>query len=105
MVKKVDIDGVLAESRLEITLMGKTYEVHDIPMDDFFKAVSGLEKDEPDREFLKKQLAQILNVDSKELKGLGLKTASLAIRAIQEWVLEREPGEAGGKDEEAPSTP
>lgn len=94
MTRKVDVDALLAKDKLEITIGGKTYEVEDIPLPTFLSTTARDEGEEPDRELLHKQLAEVLGIDKKELAGVGLKATSLAINAIRDWILGEETKES-----------
>ncbi|MCD6262280.1 MAG: hypothetical protein J7J52_04590 [Deltaproteobacteria bacterium] len=94
MKKMVDIDALLGENKLVLKLSGKEYEVKDIGLDVFLKALKVDEN--AGFEVFHKQLACILGVDQEELKGIGLKAASLAMSEIRNWILDVGGAEAGG---------
>ena len=109
MVKKIDVDTLLAENSLELILGGKTYTLKDISLPTFLTATAeeGGE-DKISRDTLHRQLERILGVPEKELDDLGLKAVTLAINAIRGWILEDEGGSSppvgkGGKQK--PSRP
>ena len=88
-MKQVDVDTLLAESELELTLVGKKFKVKDVPMTTFMETAKGdMEKD---KDLLHKQLASIMNVDIKELESVGIKAAGLALSAIREWLTDTAP--------------
>ncbi len=89
-MKAVDVDTLLAETKLKLTLGGKTYEIEDVPLPVFLKTAIEEAGEEQDREVLHKQLAEILGVDKSELKDVGLKAATLAVHTIREWILDVE---------------
>ena len=82
MNKTVDIDALLAEDKLILTLDGKVYELEDVSISVFMMTVGS----DPSVDVLNKQLAAILKVEQKELDNVGLKAAALALKAIREWV-------------------
>ncbi len=84
MKKSVDIDALLGEDKLELTLGGKVYEVDDVNLSVFLMTGKG----SADEDILHKQLATILKVDKKELKNVGIRAAAFALKAIREWVTE-----------------
>lgn len=86
MSKKVDIDTILADDELELTLGGKVYCVKDVPLSVFLRASKGIEGD--DLEELHKQLAAILGVKKDALKDVGFKAAGLAINEVNKWILD-----------------
>ena len=89
MKKSVDIDALLAEDKLLLTLDGKVYELKDISVSIFLRATDS----ETTEDMLHKQLASILGIDQKELNNVGLKAAALALKAIRDWVTESGFGE------------
>lgn len=88
MVKRIDVDTLLAENQLELTLGGHDYTLKDIPLDVFLSATKEVDKEDVDRDVLHRQLSEILGVSKSELKDVGLKAATLAINAIRDWILE-----------------
>ena len=86
MRKSVDIDALVGEDTLELTLKGKTYEVKDIPLP-LFLEMQSLEEDETDMLILYKQLAKLLDVDVNELKDVGYRAISAALKEVQSWIL------------------
>ena len=109
MVKKIDVDTLLAENSLELTLGGKTYTLKDISLPSFLSATAE-EKDGEDkisRDTLHRQLEEILGIEKGELEDLGLKAVTLAINGIRSWILDEEEDEKtpspakGGKKKES----
>jgi len=90
----VDIDALLGENKLVLKLSGKEYEIEDIGLDVFLGALKVDEN--AGFEVFHKQLARILGTDQEELKGIGLKAASLAMSEIRNWILDVGGGEEGG---------
>lgn len=88
-MKKVDIDTLLSQNKLALTLGGKVFEVDDIEIATFMDTASSDVK--KDKDILHKQLAVLLKVDRKELKGIGIKASSLALNAIREWLVDTSP--------------
>jgi len=98
---KVDIDALLADDELEITLCGETYTIKDISMDVFLAASREEESASP--ETLHEQLAVILGVEKEKLSDLGLKASGLALNEIRKWVLQSSGvDEQGGTPDENP---
>lgn len=97
MIKQIDVDALLAENQLELTLGGKVYTIQDISLPTFLKTTKEVGEDEESRDILHRQLAEILGVEKKELESLGLKAITLAITAIREWILEEAPEDRKGK--------
>lgn len=93
MNKNVDIDALLAEDKLILTLGGNTYEVDDVNMTVFMMTPNG--KDSGD--ILHKQLAAILKVEKDALKDVGFRAVAFALKEVRAWVT------ATGFEEEAPS--
>lgn len=94
MVKKIDVDTLLAENSLELTLGGKTYTLKDISLPTFLNATAEEKggEDKISRDTLHRQLEEILGIEKGELESLGLKAVTLAINAIRGWILEEEDG-------------
>jgi len=99
-MKQVDVDTLLAESELELTLVGKKFKVKDVPMTAFLETAKG--KAGKDKDLLRKQLASILEVDIKELEGVGLKASGIALNAIREWLVDTSPDIEPDKGKGAP---
>ena len=97
MIKKIDVDALLADNQLELTLDGQVYTIKDISLPTFLKATKEVGEDEVARDVLHRQLAEILGVEQKKLENLGLKAITLAINAIREWILEEAPEDRKGK--------
>lgn len=96
MKQSVDIDVLLADNQLELTMGGKKYQIKDIDLETFMKAMK-IAPDEADPlggfRILHQQLATIFDCDVKNLNGVGLKSAALAMQTIRDWILGSE-GEA-----------
>lgn len=88
MAKKIDVDALVADGKLILTLNEKVYELEDIALPVFLKAAKMGDKEDP--ESLHKQLATFLGVDRKDLGDLGMKKCTAAIRGITDWVLDLE---------------
>ena len=88
MGKSVDIDALLGEDTLEITLAGHVYEVKDVALPTFLSGVNVSDKDQNDPQYAHRQLAQLLNVDVDDLKEVGFRAVGLAIQEIMKWTLE-----------------
>jgi len=91
MNQKVDIDSLLASSKLELKLDGKTYVMTDVPLPAFLSTarIEG----STDETLLHEQLALMLNVKREALSGVGIRAAALALAEIRKWIL----GEVGEK--------
>ena len=83
--RSVDIDALLGDAQLELTIKGKMYKVDDVPLELFLNLTKA---DQEDPEFLHKTLSKLLGVDIEEVRSLGFRAASLAIVEIQKWVME-----------------
>lgn len=96
MKQSVDIDALLGQNQLELTMGGKKYQIKDINLETFMKAMK-IAPDEADPlggfRILHRQLATIFDCDVESLDDVGLKSASLAMQAIRDWILGSE-GEA-----------
>ena len=97
-MKQVDVDALLADSELDLTLAGRKYKVKDVLMATFMETAKGdMEKD---KDLLHKQLASILGVKKEVLKDVGIKAAGIALNAVREWLadtgLEEEPEKGKG---------
>jgi len=89
MRKSVDIDALVGEDTLELTLKGKTYEVKDIPLPLFMKIQSlDSDTDEDNVLILYKQLAGLIGIDVKEIEDVGYRAVSLALKEVQGWILD-----------------
>jgi len=86
MSTKIDVDVLLADDALEITLKGKTYTIEDVPLTVFLKT----KQDEKDEKTLHKQLAAILSIDVKEIEDIGFRAIGLAIGEIRKWIFDVE---------------
>jgi protein involved in sex pheromone biosynthesis len=88
MGKSVDIDALLGEDTLEVTLAGHVYSVKDVLLPIFLSGVNVSDEDKDDPQYAHKQLAQLLKVDVDELKEVGFRAVGLAIQEIMKWTLE-----------------
>jgi len=108
MIRRIDVDALLAENQLELTLGGKAYTIQDISLSTFLETTKKVGEDETKRDILHRQLAEILGIKQEELANVGLKAITLAIGAIREWILEEAPEDKKGKKgvgRKAPSRP
>jgi len=96
MIRKIDVDALLADNQLELTLGGNVYTIQDISLPTFLEATKEVGEGEVARDVLHRQLAEILGVKQKALEALGLKAITMAINAIREWILDEAP--EGKKD-------
>lgn len=87
MSTKIDVDVLLADDALEITLKGKTYCIEDVPLSVFLK--SGKD-DKQDEKTLHRQLAAILGTDLKEVEDIGFRAVGVAIGEIRKWIFDVE---------------
>ena len=94
-MKAVDVDTLLAENELELTLSGRKFKIKDVSMSTFMEtARSDVKKGkgkERDKDLLHKQLASFLGVDIQEVRKVGLKATGLALNAIREWLTDSNP--------------
>jgi len=97
--KSADIDALIGEDQLEITIGGKTYVVKDIPLSLFLKVATDDAEESRDPKQLHKQLARLFGADVEELEHIGFRAAALAIGKIRDWLFET----AGVPIEEASS--
>jgi len=89
--KSMDIDALIGNDCLEITIGGKTYIVEDVLLQIFLETASDAETDaetEKGSLILHKQLAKMLGVDLAEMGHIGYRAAALAVREIQKWLFE-----------------
>ncbi len=101
-MKQVDVDTLLAESELELTLVGRKFKIKDVPMTTFLETAKGdMEKD---KDLLHKQLASIMNIKREELKDVGIKAAGIALNAIREWLTDSAPEAEPDKEKGASKT-
>ena len=87
MATKIDVDVLLGDDALEITLKGKVYHIEDVPLEVFLKTKKTDKKDE---KTLHKQLAAILGCDLKEIEGIGFRAVGIAINEIRKWIFDVE---------------
>lgn len=102
MGRSIDVDVLLGEDKLNLTLDGKTYEINDIGLDVFLAASKNEGADE---NILHTQLATALKVDKSELKGLGIRATSFALKAIRDWITETSFAEDKETGDEASGNP
>ena len=88
MGKSIDIDALLGEDTLELTLGGCMYSVKDVALSVFLSGVNVSDEDRNDPQYAHKQLAQLLGVDTEELKEVGYRAVGLAMQEIMKWTLE-----------------
>ena len=103
MSTKIDVDVLLADDALEITLKGKTYHIEDVPLQVFLKTKRSDAKDE---KTLHKQLAAILGCDLEEIEDIGFRAVGLAINEIRKWIFDveglKDVAESGDTDSKNP---
>ena len=97
--KTVDIDALVAKNSLELIIDGKTYTITDIPMNVFLEATNVLETDGATGTAVHRQLALMLGVEFDKISNVGLRTATVVLEQIREWMLPEEPEETEGSDE------
>ncbi len=87
-MKKLDINALLQEQQLEISLNGHTYFVEDVSMHKMreIEEVANKATTENWDLAIVSQLALLLDVDCAELKDLGVRAATFALREIQEFI-------------------
>lgn len=94
----VDIDILLAEDELEITLKGVKYTLVDVELASFMKAIKA---DSDSENVLIDQLSEIMGVDKAKLKGVGMKAAARTLGAIRDWVMDTGLEDLSEKDKPA----
>ena len=101
-----DIDAILEDEILELVLGGKTYTVKDIKVDTFLTFLKSRDKDPEEREDVRRQLESALGLDEGELDDVGLRAATLAFDAINEWLrgIGEVPDEEEAEENSHPST-
>lgn len=85
--KSTDIDALIGNDQLEITIGGKTHVVKDIPLHLFLEVATD-EEGNKDPRLLHKQLARLFGVDVTELEHIGFRAAAMAIKEIRDWLFE-----------------
>ncbi len=85
MKKQVNIDDLLAENELTLTIGGKDYVIRDIQMETFLKATQTSDGD-VGPEAIYEQLALFFDADLEEIKKIGMRAAGLASREINKWM-------------------
>jgi len=100
--KSTDIDALIGNDQLELTMNGKTYVVKDVPLSLFLEVSTNGESSQQDPRILHKQLAQLFGVDVSELESVGFRAAALAIAAVRNWLFEASglPVAEGGSAEQ-----
>lgn len=99
---KKDIDTILKENCLELTLGGNTYVIEDISLDSFLRFVDQQGKSPEKREDVRRQLEAALGLEKNTLDNVGLRAATIAFDTINEWLR----GESKtGKSEDSDSSP
>ena len=88
MGKSVDIDALLGQDTLDLTLAGHVYAVKDVALSVFLSGVNVSDEDRQDPQYAHRQLAQLLGVDVKKLKNVGYRAVGLAMQEIMKWTLE-----------------
>ena len=88
MGKSIDIDALLGKDTLDLTLGGHIYSVKDVALSVFLSGVNVSDEDRNDPQYAHKQLAQLLGVDTEELKEVGYRAVGLAMQEIMKWTLE-----------------
>jgi hypothetical protein len=83
MKTEVNIDTLLAQDSLELTLNGKKYVVKDVELASFLQAST---LDSSSENTVIKQLSMLMGVSEKELAHIGFRAALLVMREIRDWV-------------------
>jgi len=94
---KKDIDAILDNDSLEMTLGGSTYTVRDVAIETFLGFVGQKDKPPEEREDVRRQLEAAMGLKKGTL-NIGLRAATLAFDAINEWLR----GTAKGESSENP---
>lgn len=87
-MKKIDIDELLQENNLELSLGGKVYVVADVPMT-VMREVELISKNATNETWdtaIIAQLALFLGVKIDELKSIGVRAGTVALKAVQEFL-------------------
>ena len=85
--KSTDIDALIGNDELEITIGGKMYVVKDVPLQIFLEVSTDAEAGN-DPMVLHKQLAKLFGVDVSALENIGYRAAAMAIKEIRDWLFE-----------------
>jgi hypothetical protein len=83
---KVDIDTILGEDQLELSVGGKVYIVKDVSLETFLSTTKVAEEEGQDPQILHKQLATMFGVNVEDLKDIGFRAAMTCIQEITKWV-------------------
>lgn len=88
----VDIDELLAEDQLILSIDKTKYVVNDVPLVSFMKAMKEVEDDPENKmkethDLLHRQLAIFLDVDVESIKHLGIKSVGIALNEVRKWML------------------
>jgi len=86
MPRDIDIDALLGEGALRITLGGQTYEVPDVPLSTMLRIQQRQTEGMMDPRELIKELLPSLNGDV--LDGIGAKAAGIVLREITDFFSE-----------------
>lgn len=90
MAKKVvNIDDILADNQLEVIIQGKTYVANDFDLTHFLRLMDTLDDNDPEavRIAIRDQVASTFEVNPEELDHLGLRTLTLVVQQIRDWIL------------------
>jgi len=101
--KQVNIDDLLAENELTLTIGGKDYVVRDVQMESFLKATK-MNDEEMGPEMIFEQLALFFDVDIAEVKTMGMRAAGLASREINKWMIKEADDMRSGLEKEQPNS-
>lgn len=85
--RSTDIDALLGNDQLEITIGGKTHTIKDVPLHLFLEVATD-EEAAGDPRLLHKQLARLFGVDVSELEHIGFRAAAMAIKEVRDWLFE-----------------
>jgi hypothetical protein len=101
---KKDIDAILDSDALELTLGGTDYTVRDVSVETFLGFLAQRDKEPEEREDVRRQLEAAMGLKPKSLNHIGLRAATMAFDAINEWLrgAAKEVPEGGEADTESP---
>lgn len=101
--KVVNIDDLLAENQLELTIKGKVYTVKDFDLENFLRVMQDPSNEDPtkQKEVLQEHLAMAFEVEASELKDIGLRALFLIVTEIRDWIV-GDAEEVAGVDTENP---
>ncbi len=113
MKTEKNVDILLEEGSLELTIGGKVYTIVDIGLDAFLKMMgtkktiedSSDEASDEDLSVLHSQFANIVDVDISEIQNIGFKAIGIAMKFIQEWLYDTNSEELPDKKDAKPSRP